>query len=210
VGDWVPGTAASPAQAALFRCLRDDNELLLDSIRVYVRRFGLAAADDARSVALEVLQEITVEALEHAERFAPDRRPIPWLLGIALNVLRRRKAEQARQGLRERWTSAVRSPGDELGAQADVFERIGAASSVDELAEVEAEDAAERLLALVSVADQEIVRLAVIKGWNSEELARRLGTKPGTARVRLHRALGRLRSAWLACDAAVQKENAHG
>jgi len=52
------------------------------------------------------------------------------------------------------------------------------------------------MLSLVSKEDQKILRLAILVGMNGVELAQALGTNPGAARVRLHRALGRLQVAW--------------
>jgi DNA-directed RNA polymerase specialized sigma24 family protein len=40
------------------------------------------------------------------------------------------------------------------------------------------------------------LRLAVLHDLTGEALAQELGIKPGAARVRLHRALNRLREAW--------------
>jgi RNA polymerase sigma-70 factor (ECF subfamily) len=51
------------------------------------------------------------------------------------------------------------------------------------------------LLEHVPVSDREVLRLALIHELDGESLARALGVRPGAARVRLHRALGRLREA---------------
>jgi DNA-directed RNA polymerase specialized sigma24 family protein len=52
------------------------------------------------------------------------------------------------------------------------------------------------MLALVAPEDQRVLRLAILADFQRETLARELGISPVAARVRLHRALNRLRSAW--------------
>jgi len=52
------------------------------------------------------------------------------------------------------------------------------------------------MLSLVSEEDQQVLRLALLEEVKAEALAQRLGTTIGTARMRLHRALRRLRTAW--------------
>ena len=48
----------------------------------------------------------------------------------------------------------------------------------------------------MSPEDQQLLRLAILEDYEREALARKLGVTPGTARMRLHRALRRLRVAW--------------
>ncbi|WP_052888413.1 RNA polymerase sigma factor [Thermogemmatispora carboxidivorans] len=185
------------ARVELERFLIEHSEMLLQNLRFYVVRLGLAPAGEAHAVALEVLQEVAVEALAHAARFEPGRQPLAWLLGIGVNVIRRQKAERARRSQREL------SPGHLASALAlqqapseqEVFDQLQATTSGPE-EEVEAEQAAAALLALVNEEDREVLRLAVVEGCERELLARHLGISPGAARVRLHRALQRLRRAF--------------
>jgi DNA-directed RNA polymerase specialized sigma24 family protein len=65
----------------------DNVASLLGIIRSYVKRMGLASGEDVSAVALEVLQEVVLEALDHAGRFNPTGQPMAWLLGIAMNVI---------------------------------------------------------------------------------------------------------------------------
>jgi DNA-directed RNA polymerase specialized sigma24 family protein len=97
---------ASDAKAVLRRCLQDETEPLLDTIRLYVLRFGPSPPEDVSAVAQDILQEVSLEALEHADRFKAGRRPLPWLLGIALNLVRQKRVERARQARRE-WSAGA-------------------------------------------------------------------------------------------------------
>ncbi|MBX5457424.1 MAG: sigma-70 family RNA polymerase sigma factor [Thermogemmatispora sp.] len=196
-----PGSFASSAEetarAELERALIEHSETLLQNLQFYVVRLGVAPEREAHAIALEVLQEVAVEALAHAARFEPGRQPLAWLLGIGLNVIRRQRAERARRSQRElspvRLASAL--SGGESPSELEVFDQLQATSSGPE-EEVEAEQGMAALLALVGEEDRELLRLAVVEGCERELLARHLGISPGAARVRLHRALQRLRRAF--------------
>ncbi|MBE3567590.1 MAG: sigma-70 family RNA polymerase sigma factor [Thermogemmatispora sp.] len=189
-------SAEETARAELERALIEHSELLLQNLQFYVVRLGAAPEREAHAIALEVLQEVAVEALAHAARFEPGRQPLAWLLGIGLNVIRRQKAERARRNQRElspaRLASALAV--DQSPSELEAFDHLQATSAGPE-EEVEAEQGAAALLALVGEEDRELLRLAVIEGCERELLARHLGISPVAARVRLHRALQRLRRA---------------
>ncbi|WP_376797561.1 RNA polymerase sigma factor [Thermogemmatispora sp.] len=193
----VPPATTEAARAELERYLIEHSQTLLENLRFYVVRLGLAPEGEARAIALEVLQEVAVEALGHAARFEPGRQPLAWLLGIGMNVIRRYKAERARQRQRELSPAylATRLPLEKTPSELEVFDQLQAAASGPE-EEVEAEEAALALLALVDQEDREVLHLALVEGCERELLARQLGISPGAARVRLHRALQRLRRAF--------------
>lgn len=203
-------------KTALIEFLQTQAGTLLDVIRSYTLRMGLVANGsgyaDARAVALDVMQEVAVEALSHVDRFSPGRQPMAWLLGIALNVIRRRKASSALLFRREIPLESLLGETEEVGA-AEGFpsqsllgetERMEWASHATESApeqalEVsEANQSALALLALVPEEDQQVLRLALLDDLNRHELAQALGVADGAARMRLSRALGRLRAAWFA------------
>jgi RNA polymerase sigma factor (sigma-70 family) len=198
VPDRQSTSSGPPARDELLRCLEESAQPLLDSIRVYVYRFALAQGDEASALAREIFQEVAVEAIAHADHFAPDRRPLPWLLGIALNIVRRRKVTDAKRASREILSSRFVAQGNESVATGKALEQTVDARALDQLARVEDDAEAEALLALVPRADQEVFRLAILEGWDRVGLAQQLGTSAVAARVRLHRAISRLRRAWFA------------
>jgi RNA polymerase sigma factor (sigma-70 family) len=187
--------------------LEESAQPLLDSICVYVYRSGLAYGDETRPVAREVLQEVALVAIEHADRFAPERRPLPWLLGIALNIIKRRKVENAKRAVREISSSALaaRRAGSPSGVHP--LEETGDSAASEQIERIEDDAEAAALLALVPEADQEMLRLAILDGWDRKGLAEHLGTSAVVVRVRLHRAIERLRTAWFAREAE-QREGA--
>ncbi len=195
--------AAGGSKEVLYAFLRDHTTELLAAIRLYAVRLNLASGEAARLAAHEILQEVAVEALIHAERFDPQRQPMAWLLGIAVNVIRRKQTHEARQRRREVSVSRLGSP---LWGGAGEHERpddddllAGLAPSVaGPEDEVDSSEQTDELLALVAPGDREVLQLALVEGAERGMLAERLGTTPGAASMRLHRALNRLRSAWLA------------
>jgi len=187
----------SAARMRLLACLSDETTVLLGTIRLYVRQLGLAQGDEAQAIALEVLQEVAVEALAHADRFMPDQRPIAWLLGIAVNVIRRRKVERAKRSHRERPLSGLIALPDSASLdESEILDRVLATSATGPEQIVEADEQLDELLALAPEEDREILQLAFLDGFNRIDLAARLGMTPGAARMRLHRALSHLRAAW--------------
>ena len=186
-----------PARQILIAFVQTNLVPLLGAIRLYVYRSGLAQGTAVPAVAADVLQDVVVEALSHADRFDPERQPMAWLLGIAVNIVRRRKAQRSSLHRRELpITIYVDECNPEIDVgESEVYERLGAHVLEGPETLVEANEQAETLLSMVSPDDQRVLRLAVLGGASGETLARALGTTPGTARIRLHRALQRLRSA---------------
>ncbi len=189
-------TAVSQARRLLMAFLTEHTATLLGSLRSYVQRMGLARGQATPVVALEVLQEVAVEALAHAERFDPTRQPMAWLLGIGINVIKRKKAEAARRARREVTFGHLALLLPEAQNENDVLDLIAPFMLAEPEHDVEANEQASLILALVSSEDQRVLRLAILAGFEREALARELGITPVAARVRLHRALNRLRSAW--------------
>jgi hypothetical protein len=69
-------TEISTANRTLLRRFIEKNaETLLGTLRYYVVRAGLADRQGATLAAVELLNEVTVEALEHADRFRPGVQP---------------------------------------------------------------------------------------------------------------------------------------
>ncbi len=165
--------------------IEEETPVLTRTLAFYLNRAGLTLS------AGELLNEVVVEALQHEHRFNPARQPRAWLLGIAANLIRRKQAELARLNRRE---PLVRDlyPGDEPSDD-EVFEWVAAYADTDLSGTLETAAAVDDLLAGLAPEDAQIVRLGILSGLDGDALARELGVTPGAARVRLHRALNRLR-----------------
>ena len=133
-----------------------------------------------RAEAEDVLSIVFLELWRTRERMiAPNGRALPWLLGIARNVLARERADRQRhahvlQELRNHSTGID----DE-----DPADRI------------EAEESMRRVLAALAVLgrrEREVIELCVWAGLSSQEAAVALGISPVAVRLRLSRARRRL------------------
>ena len=128
-------------------------------------------------MAIEVLQEVVLEALDHADRFNPSGQPMAWLLGIAINVIKRKKAELARRSQRELSIGDLSLMQEEHLSESELFDQLTADSSAGPDQEIAANEQAELLLSLVSPEDQQILMLAFL-GYFS-----RCNTREATPRI---------------------------
>ncbi|MBN1312990.1 MAG: sigma-70 family RNA polymerase sigma factor [Anaerolineae bacterium] len=93
---------AAANRARLKQFIEAENEALLQTLHLYVVRAGLGAGGNpAQTTAAELMSDVVVEALSHADRFDPSRQPKAWLLGIAANLIKRRQAERRKHNRRE-------------------------------------------------------------------------------------------------------------
>jgi RNA polymerase sigma-70 factor (ECF subfamily) len=180
----------------LAQFIEGKSEALLGTLCYYVLRARLASGMDVAPAAAELLNEVVVEALAHADRFRPEGQPMAWLLGIAANLIRRKQAARATRDRREPLVRDLVPSAQEAWSEDECFDRVAALAEENPTADWEANEAASAILACVSENDRRVLRLAIVNDLNGETLARELGVTPGAARVRLHRALNRLRQAW--------------
>ena len=183
-------------QDLLRQFIAGESEALLGTLRYYVVRAGLADGRDTALAAVELLNKVVVEALEHADRFKPSGQPMAWLLGIAANLIRRGQAERVIRNRREPLVRDLYSGAQDALSEDELFDRVSSLAAGGPIEDWEANEAASAILAHVSEGDRRVLRLAVLHDLNGKALAQELGIKPGAARVRLHRALNRLREAW--------------
>lgn len=163
--------------------IQTHNQELYAALRLYVWRAGFDSIDP---ITQELLSEVTIEALRHESRFDPARHPMSWLLGIGVNLLKRRRQHTRRLDQRE---PLIRDlyPQSEALNEDEILDRLLQSHDHPE------REAIQPWLARLSPDDRMIIELAVIHDLNGEAIAAQLGIRPGAARMRLHRALGRLR-----------------
>ena len=133
-----------------------------------------------RAEAEDVLSIVFLELWRTRERMiAPNGRALPWLLGIARNVLARQRGERQRyaallQELRRQTPSVDEGdPADRL----DVEERMRSVLAA---------------LRALGRREREVIELCVWAGLSTEEAAVSLGISPVAVRLRLSRARRRL------------------
>ena len=190
-------TDTSTANRTLLRgFIEAETETLQRTLRYYLLRAGLANGQGAALAAVELLNEVVVEALEHADRFRTSGQPKAWLLGIAANLIKRKQVERATRNRREPLVRDLYPGVGDALSEDELFDRLAALTAAPPGQDLEANEGAAVILAHVSEGDQRVLRLAVLHNLNGAALAQELGVTPGAARVRLHRALNRLRHAW--------------
>ncbi|SEG99831.1 RNA polymerase sigma-70 factor, ECF subfamily [Nonomuraea solani] len=147
--------------------------------RYLARRAGPADADD-------LMSETFLTAFKQRDRFTSSRSPtgaLPWLLGIATNLLRMHQRSETR-----RWAAWARTGADPaVPAPADqVADRVDAEVTFRLMAGV---------LEELADGDRDALLLFAWAGLTYEEIAAALDVPTGTVRSRLHRARLRLRTA---------------
>jgi RNA polymerase sigma-70 factor (ECF subfamily) len=178
----------------LRRFIAEESESLLRTLRLYLYRAGLARAETTMdSAANELLNDVVAEALMHENRFRAEGQPRAWLLGIAGNLIRRRQVDHARRLHREPLVRDLYGADGESLSDDDLFDRVAELANAVDDEEPGAEARIREILQPLPPADQEVIWLAIVQGLDGEAVARAIGVKASTARVRLHRALHRLR-----------------
>jgi RNA polymerase sigma-70 factor (ECF subfamily) len=166
---------------------------LLKTLRYYVMRAGLATGAAIGQTADDLLNETVVEAFATAERLKPDIHPKPWLLGIAANLVKRRQSELAKRERREPLMRDLYAQTQDTLSDEELFDLLPIVME-ESLEELENNEQVAQMLAGLSPGDADLIRLAILHDLDGNALGKTLGISPGAARVRLHRALHRLRS----------------
>ena len=152
---------------------------------IFERHFAAVSSFARRRLDRESADDVASEAFLIAFRrrdsfLCGSNSALPWLLGIAANLVRARYRADARQ--RDLWARAPR----------EIF-------TDETVATIDRLDAAERSTALLQALNKlpseqlETLLLAAWEGLNSTEIAVTLGVRPGTVRARLPRAREPLR-----------------
>lgn len=144
--------------------------------------FRYLASRVDRSVAQDLLSDVFHAAFKSRRRYD---NALPWLLGIATNMIRHHRRSEVRHSSMVRRMVQLQVSRNDLTAAADAV-----------AAGVEQRDDMQRVRrALDSLDDKhrEVVVLSAGLGLTYEDIARTLGIKVGTVRSRLSRGRARLR-----------------
>lgn len=189
---------SSTTKSQLRQFIKENEATLLRTLSFYIQYAKLAYGRDAQELAVELLSEVTIEALTHAERFDSSRRLMPWLLGIASNLIKRKKDAYIKRGKREPFLEDLHTNTGETWDDEALWDWVTSWRAEDPAQQWETEQQTAFMLSLLSEQDQHLLRLGVIEGLSGKALAQALGITPGAARVRLHRAKRRLGKVWAA------------
>ncbi len=145
--------------------------------RYIARRLGRTEADD-------LLGQTFLLAFERRHRYAATREnALPWLYGIATNLIRRRRRDEIRQ---YRAYSRAGTDRDHESFDSDLARRLDAATAGRVLS---------RVLAGLRAADRDVLLLYAWEDLSYPQIAQALDIPIGTVRSRLHRTRRALRSA---------------
>lgn len=211
----------STKQRKLAHVIEESHDQLLTSIRVLIWKMGMAGShEEADDLSHEVLNETIITAIEIEDRFNDDKSMRAWLLGIATNKIRELRTKETRRGKRmgtvaETYQNSLEKSKSAPGRYKDL-EHITEDEMIDYLNAQNTLSAHlgnririsfAELISLVSSDDQEVLKLAFENNLKGNDLAATLKISSGAANVRLSRAIGRLRQAYLASEASERSKN---
>ena len=151
------------------------------------RRLGAGAGGHGGGEAARDAAQETFAVAWRRRAELPDA-PLPWLYAVAANVVRNAERGRRRE---DRLTARLHAV---PGAPGVAVEPAAPAAPAAVSHEAD-DDPVRRALARLSVADQEVLRLAAWEDMAPADMARVLGCSPNTAAARLSRAKKRLRAA---------------
>lgn len=185
-----PDILDTPALRVLREYIAANIVTLRRRLEVKVICLGLPCDVSVEETALEVLDDVAVEALQHADRFDLVRSPLPWLLAIGVNVIRRRRAKLGYRLAHEISSQRTSSERSQDGALFDEFCALVAPNSEDHVLD---QDHIARLLAPLSAEQRYIIHLRFARGMDHAAIGRVLNISRGYAAVKVYRALQAIR-----------------
>ena len=194
----VETAAKDPDTAILLtRFISDHAASLMGILCGYIRKAELVSDiyEEVQEAALELLDEVYIEAIKTSDHFDVTRSPRAWLLGIASKLVMRKKAEMLDRRQHETSLSDLQRESREQSSDENPLDHIVALTSAGPEQQVEASVQFEHWLSLVSEGDRHVLHLSIIQDLDGEALAKALGCRYETALVRLFRAKKRLRMA---------------
>ncbi|MBW8750947.1 MAG: RNA polymerase sigma factor [Propionibacteriales bacterium] len=168
--------ARSLRSSELFAVVFDRHQAAIHAYAA--RRAGVDAADD-------VLADVFLAAFAHRKRYDPAvTSALPWLYGIAGNIVKRRWRTLAAVD-RVHQSAAAHAPGSHASHEDGI---------ADGLAVAERWGAVRALLDELADGDREAILLFAWEELTYPEIAVAMGIPVGTVRSRIHRARNRLRA----------------
>ena len=156
---------------------------LLTSVQHDVFRFCVAQLGDVE-IAREATQETALRTLAGLKTYHGSSQLKTWILGIALNVCREHRRDEARAGVHSELALVNEQPTmhptpEETAVASEHVRRI------------------QDLLCDLSSRQREVVVLRYFEELSVKDTADALGVAPGTVKATLSQALRRLRKRWI-------------
>lgn len=199
-----PLTNTSVATAAdtlieLHRYLADSSAIktLHGILRSYVRNAHLVPPTEVDDEASELLQNTVRRAIEIADKYH-GTGIAPWLLSIAANLLRQKRRSEAQHREKVIPLRDLHQQEYPTLSEEEFFELFTTQIAASNEQESRLLQDLKEAIAHLSADDQLLLNYYINYGYNHNEIAHRLGIKPGAARVRYHRAVNQLRKSLMA------------
>lgn len=193
----------SQINAYLNSFLREHTVALKNILYAYVLRAGLATGANVQTVTEEIFQDTVLQVMDLGEQFLTVQQPRTWFIRVALHVIQRHRTSLAKRSRFEVLVSDLTN--EATSSEAEFLEQIVTSMVAGPEQAVESSEQVHEMLSLVSPEDARILNLIVLHECNAHTVGRQLGISPEAVRVRLHRALRRLRNAWNAHQSHRQK-----
>lgn len=181
-------------------------EGLYGIMRGYVRHANIVAPESVDDEAFELLQNVVVKALEIAGKY----RGVgirPWLLSIAQNLMKQKKESLIRHQQRVVLLGDMHQQAQTTLSEEEFFDLFTAQIAEERAQIADLREDLKAALACLSADDQNILNFYLHYGYDHNEIARILQIKPGAARTRYCRALGRLYNVWVSQDESRRGES---
>jgi RNA polymerase sigma factor (sigma-70 family) len=178
------------AETQLRRFIDSEHQTIKRHLRMYILNWGLAAGAAVEDETDRLLSDVVYEALQHQHRYDASRSPLAWLLGIGVNLIRRRLASPTTR--REIVISDLYTA-DSLMSPEEIIERYLPGVQDQRLERLEDSDSWNERLGTLSDIDRAIVNGKYQDEQSAKDIAADLGMKPAAIRKRLSRILQYLR-----------------
>ncbi len=162
-------------------------DTLIQTFALYLNRAGLYGEVSP----VELLNEVVVDVMSKTDSLADIERPLAWFIKFGLILIKRHRTGRAKQQ-REPLIHDL-YPFAEEQSEAELFDLINRLTASDPALTYERQTIVENYLGLLSEEERLIVELVVLQDLNSQTVGEIIGISAGAVRMRLYRALNRLR-----------------
>lgn len=183
--------------------LQEHTAALKNILYAYVLRAGMATGANVQLVTEEIFQDTVLQVMALGERFLTVQQPRTWFIRVGLNVLQRRRTNLAKRYRFEVLVSDLAK--GVTPSESEFLEQLTTSAIAGPEQAFEASEQVHEMLSLVSPEDAHLLHLIVLSECDAKTVSLQLGISPEAVRVRLHRALHRLRVAWSAHEYNQQK-----
>ncbi|GAB4525697.1 MAG: hypothetical protein Tsb0014_05250 [Pleurocapsa sp.] len=173
------------------------------TIKDFGHKFDLSHnSNSINTITTEILQNTVETVLNKSEEFNLNKSAFPWILQIAMYKYKGWQRDTTRSS--ERVIPIKKfAPYYENSSEEEILGRLTKSSPSSNSEEPMM---LEYLLSLVNESDRQVLKLAFIDDLNGEDLAAALGVSEGSAYTKKHRALTRLKKAYIQANPSFQED----